>query len=366
MLSSLHGLGADQILSVSLVTADGNFLTASPSENSDLFWAVRGGGGSAFGVVTSMVVKAFKEVETTIGTVEWGVKINNVSADNFWQGVSTYFKYFSNFTGEGMAAEWFLYPKTNGLFPPPSDGQPRFSLTAFFAPGKSVEQTKAITTPWLEEMKALGINLALNWTHFPTYHAAFSSLFPSTPYALMPYNLDYASRLIPRENFDKTQKLNTTIVALRTLAGAGRSFNGYMYAPTLAAGSPVGKEGNAVHPSWRETLSHTIAFLKWAPEATAAQQLQLRKAFVADGMKPLRDAMPGAGSYMNEGSRIESGFQQLFYGTNYERLAAIKKKFDPNDVFWAATAVGSDGWEVRSVDGLPDETGRLCRAETKM
>jgi hypothetical protein len=44
-----------------------------------------------------------------------------------------------------------------------------------------------------------------------------------------------------------------------------------MYAPTLAAGPPGGKEGNAVHPSWRETLSHTVAFLMGAPGATAAQ-----------------------------------------------------------------------------------------------
>jgi hypothetical protein len=124
-----------------------------------------------------------------------------------------------------------------------------------------------------------------------------------------------------------------------------------MYAPTLSAGSPVGEGGNAVHPSWRKAFSHTIVFLKWPPNATAAQQLQLRKEFVTDGMKPLRDAVPGAGSYMNEGSRLESDFQPVFYGDNYARLLGIKRNFDSQDVFWAATAVGSEGWEVRSEDG---------------
>jgi len=47
-----HGMACDALVSVDLVTADGQFLTASETENSDLFWAVRGGGGN-FGVVTS-------------------------------------------------------------------------------------------------------------------------------------------------------------------------------------------------------------------------------------------------------------------------------------------------------------------------
>jgi FAD/FMN-containing dehydrogenase len=47
-----HGLSVDNLLSVEIVTADGNLLRASDDENPDLFWAVRGGGGN-FGVVTS-------------------------------------------------------------------------------------------------------------------------------------------------------------------------------------------------------------------------------------------------------------------------------------------------------------------------
>ena len=55
-LTRLHGLSCDNVEGFTLVTADGSLLRANPQENSDLFWALRGGGGN-FGVVTEFEVK---------------------------------------------------------------------------------------------------------------------------------------------------------------------------------------------------------------------------------------------------------------------------------------------------------------------
>lgn len=50
-------MAADSVLEFHLVTANGTFITANETSNSDLFWALRGGGGSTFGIVTSAIVR---------------------------------------------------------------------------------------------------------------------------------------------------------------------------------------------------------------------------------------------------------------------------------------------------------------------
>lgn len=56
-MSSVYGLAADHVLAINAVTADGRFVTATESSHRDLFWALRGGGGSTFAVTTSGTVE---------------------------------------------------------------------------------------------------------------------------------------------------------------------------------------------------------------------------------------------------------------------------------------------------------------------
>ena len=51
------GMGVDNIVEADVITSDGELLTVNSEKNSDLFWAIRGGGSGAFGIITSITIK---------------------------------------------------------------------------------------------------------------------------------------------------------------------------------------------------------------------------------------------------------------------------------------------------------------------
>src|SRR5271155_5099184 len=66
-LTRLHGLSCDSVLGFTLVTADGTVVRATETENPDLFWALRGGGGN-FGVVTTFDVRLYPLTSVLLAT----------------------------------------------------------------------------------------------------------------------------------------------------------------------------------------------------------------------------------------------------------------------------------------------------------
>lgn len=52
-----------------------------------------------------------------------------------------------------------------------------------------------------------------------------------------------------------------------------------------------------------------------------------------------------SGAYSNEADVREPNFQQTFYGSNYERLREVKRRYDPEDLFIVGAGVGSEEWD---------------------
>lgn len=71
----------------------------------------------------------------------------------------------------------------------------------------------------------------------------------------------------------------------------------------------------------------------------------------------MEELTPGARAYIKEADWQQPDWQTVFYGENYPKLLEIKDKYDPDQIFFAVTAVGSDRWYQNYAEG-----GRLCRA----
>src|SRR5205823_7417159 len=71
VLGRKFGLTCDTLLSAQVVVADGRLLACDASSNADLFWALRGGGGGNFGVVTSFTFQAQRVAALSLFTLDW-------------------------------------------------------------------------------------------------------------------------------------------------------------------------------------------------------------------------------------------------------------------------------------------------------
>ncbi|KAF1983710.1 hypothetical protein K402DRAFT_396457 [Aulographum hederae CBS 113979] len=359
-LSSMYGMAADQVLEMEIVTADGRFVTASPSSNQDLFWAVRGGGGSTFGVVTSVTVKVHPSIPATSVSLVFAAPLK--PKDTFWAGVRAYFDNFPAWVDAGIYSYFYIMPISRGG--PRVDGSAgksgpmmidAFMLRSFMAPNKTAAETEALLEPFTKKLESLGIVHTKNVKYYNTYFEAWKDSFPLEPSNL--YGEAPGSRLFPRKNWEDHDLYEKTFAAIRKSYTPDRNILFLMLSPTLARG---GNPDNAVNPAWRDTILHATQTIVWPANASVEDKKAVRKRFTEE-LQPWRDLTPGSGAYLSEADRNEPDWQEAFYGRNYERLLGIKRKLDPREVFFAATGVGSDGWEVRSESGLPDENGRLCR-----
>lgn len=179
-------------------------------------------------------------------------------------------------------------------------------------------------------------------------------------------------RLIPRSTI--ATHPSGLIEALHSIARQGAAISGLALNTSHVPAFP-----NAVNPSWRETGMSIILGLyvftrhrekQPAPRLTVSSsrpvdhinwQVNLnRQQRVTRDLVPTLAAFANADSaYLNEADFNDPYWQSAFYGTNFDRLQMIKTKYDPDQLFYARTAVGSQRWEEKL-------DGRLCMVDPGM
>jgi len=334
-------MGADHVLSFSVVLPSGEFVTASPTSYPDIFFALRGGGGSTFGIVTSLIVKAYPDIPVTTTTFMLSPSAT-IPIDNFWAGLRIYFNYFIPHSDAGIYTYLKVFPGPIALFQP------------VFAPNLTIAQTKALLDPFIADLAKLNISINPEYTYHPNFLSAWTVRFPQE--GVGGFQL-VGSRLFPRSSWLNKTSLDATFAEWRKSSEVGHFTINFNFAPRYAG---PGKDTTAVLPAWRETVMHSIQIGAITGNETETQ-LRAARALMDDRQKAWQAVSPDAGSYLGESDREEVGFHLSFYGKNYERLLSIKREVDPWDVLWAKTAVGSERWQVHTSNVIGDENGPLCR-----
>ncbi|KAI8628454.1 FAD binding domain-containing protein [Xylariaceae sp. FL1651] len=358
-LASTYGMGADQVLSIEVVTADGRFVTADVNQNKDLFFALRGGGGSTYGIVTSAIVKAHPPISVLSSSLAFSIRPSSTSPANvtepFWAAFDEYHSFGLEIVDNGGTA----YSYVSRIAPQSGSNAPAgFSFTTSIEmPGMSATELAAFVQPLYGRIAALGISVpspdvaqAANWVD--VNHGVGDT----------PGNGGrFASRLFPRVSFENNTRFVATQRAIRDTVEAGYMFHGIHLSPTLdVAGYPG---DGAVNPAFRTAVVHADVFEGTALRGLAPQAVRDSHAQFSVYMNKIRQATPEGGAYLNEADVEEPEWQKAFFGNNYESLVKVKRSWDPWSLFYTPVAVGSEGWLVKMDHGLPTQDGPLCHEQ---
>ncbi|KAK2057889.1 FAD binding domain-containing protein [Colletotrichum caudatum] len=347
-MSGLWGMSADNVLSFEVVTADGRFLTASESKNPDLFWALRGGGGLTYGVVTSAVVKVHPKINITTMTFAFSTGAN-MTNDQFWAALRAYFDGFIEYAVDNANYEYFRIQNLGTSF--------AFDMGPWWAPNMTEAQLRELTAPLFAKWAEIGVVVDPVYTEYDNFYDAWLASFPLEPWGSNA--IRQSSRLFPKANWEDETKLNATFEAIKSVVEDG----GLVIAFNMMAAPKTGFPDNAVNPAWREAVMHCIAAVLWDPTAEESVRKAASDKLTFDWVQRWRDVSPGAGAYMSESDYIEPNFTQAFWGTKYAKALDLKRRYDPNDVFYAQNAVGSENWQMSEMilGNLPSQNSKLCR-----
>jgi FAD/FMN-containing dehydrogenase len=300
-----HGLSIDSLLSVDIVTADGTIRRASADENEDLFWAVRGA-GSNFGVVTSFEFQAHPVGPmVAVGAVFYPLE-DARGLLRAWRD------YMSSAPEElsSMALLWSIPPAEP--FPPALHGKAVLAVAACYC--GSVEDGGPIVQP-LRELGEPLIDLSGPWP-WVGLQSGFDALFPKGGFYYWKSRslaelTEEAIEVIVDFGSRRPSRLSDIIIwhhggAMSRVAETETAYGG------RDAGFLVTGEASWADPSLsEEAIAWGRAF--WdaiGPHSTGGLYLNFA------GLAEEKDALVRAG-----------------YGANYDRLAALKAKYDPANLF---------------------------------
>ncbi|KAK5678747.1 hypothetical protein LTS10_009191 [Elasticomyces elasticus] len=284
-LSPVYGLGADRVLQFKVVTPDGLLRTANKCQNSDLWWALRGGGGGTFGVVvesTSLVEPAMPIAVVSISIPKKATKASQM------QWLELMVDSSLEWAKEGWGAT-----KTS---------MQNATTLALSLGGKA---NVTVVSSW--------------WEVYQGFVVPGEATTGGTARLLN-------SRLTPRKMFESPAGRNNIVAYLEQILDFPAAVYVPFTTPFLWQGDPA---STSVNPAWYTSLWHTAMHVDIAWNSTYDDRLSALTKLT--NLTRAAEAMtgPAGGTYMNEANPFTQNWKQDFWGTNYDQLVGIKNKHDP-------------------------------------
>ena len=360
--SKAYGVAAASLLEAEVVTADGVIRIVNEAQDPDLFWALKGGGGGTFGVVTRLTL-ATHPLPDKFGALNLTL---HARSDQAYQALLARFvdlyasSLFNSHWGEqvragpdnrlavSMVFQGMAKDQAIAAFGPliafananATDFEGQNSLSAADVPARY------LWNAWLLRFFApSAINFdgrsGASWTDFwwsgdggqvgAFWHAYTSAWLPAT--LLEPSNRS----LLVEAWFAASRHWGVSFHFNKGLAGA----------PETAISAA---RNTAMNPDVLTAFALAIIADRSSPSNTVSDLIARNRATrVHAAMMALRAAAPDTGAYLNECDYFQENWQQAFWGANYQRLAAVKSRYDPDGLFTVHHGVGSEAW---SSDGF--------------
>ncbi len=293
-LAGKYGLACDNLLSADVVTADGRWLTASASENADLFWGLRGGSGN-FGVVTSFEFQLHPVGPTVLGGVVFH------PFDKATEALRFYSDFSSAIPDEVNTAAVLLTAP---------DGSPMLAIGVCY--NGAVDEGEAVVHP----VRAFGPPVADRIGPLP-YTALQSMLDEGFPRGRQYYE---KSRLVKEISPGLIDAL------VEHFATVPSPFSVILLQQLGNAANRIGKDETAF--SHRDARYDCIAIAGWTDPADAERNIQWTRSFYE-----LTGPFSLGGVYVNSGTAEQDTLKLAYRDETYARLVALKNQYDPTNFF---------------------------------
>lgn len=301
-LARKYGLSCDNLVSADVVTADGKFLTASKDRNEDLFWALRGGGGN-FGVVTSLEYQLHPVDMVHVGIVIFGAEHTETVARFYRDYMDSAPEEFGAFLG-------FHQGPPVPFLPEEWHGKPVCVVvgmwTGDMAEGASRWQ------PFLDIAPVAGS--LVTPMPYPALNVAFDGLNPKGMQGYWKANF---LRELNDGAIGAHAEFGATVTSVNTAV--------HVY-PIDGAVARVGAAETAF--ANRGMKYSPVIAAQWMDPADNEANIAWARGY-AEALRPYS----AAGGYVNFMDAEDQGRVAENYGANYERLVAVKGKYDPGNLF---------------------------------